>query len=77
LQPLNGNQQPDWSIQPRLAFAILVEFGGSGGRVSGPLAKKVAQELIDMFGPNLDIDTPLQVSEDFVPDSMNMVSEIP
>lgn len=77
LQPLDRNHQPDWFAQPRLAFAVIVEFGGSGGRVSGPLAKKVAQELIDMFGPDLDIDAPTQVSEHFVPDSINMVSEIP
>lgn len=77
LQPLDGNHQPDWSVQASLAFAVIVEFGGSGGRVSGPLAKEVAQELIDMFGPDLDFDAPLQVSENFVPDSVNMVSDTP
>jgi cell division protein FtsI/penicillin-binding protein 2 len=46
LQPLGADGQPDYSQQPKFAFAVLVEFGGSGGQVSGPLAKQVAAELL-------------------------------
>ncbi len=56
LQPLETSGQPDWSREPRIAFAVLVEFGGSGGRTSGPLAKRVAAELVDLFGPDLNVD---------------------
>ncbi|MFQ5495540.1 MAG: penicillin-binding transpeptidase domain-containing protein, partial [Phycisphaerae bacterium] len=45
LQPLGGDGQPDWSHAPRTAFAVLVEFGGSGGRTTGPLARRIAAEL--------------------------------
>ena len=58
LQRLGPDRQPDWSAEPRIAIAVLVEFGGSGGRTSGPLAKQVAMELIDLFGPDLDFDAP-------------------
>jgi hypothetical protein len=54
LQPLDDNRRPDWSRTPRIALAILVEFGGSGGRTSGPLAKSVAAELFNTLGPDLD-----------------------
>ena len=56
LQALDVAGLPDWSRTPRLAFAVLVEFGGSGGRTAGPLAKTVVAELLDVFGPALDID---------------------
>jgi hypothetical protein len=32
-----------------------VEFGGSGGRTSGPLAKEIAAVLLDALGPDLDV----------------------
>lgn len=47
LQPLDNQGQPDWDVTPRFAFAALIEFGGSGGRVSGPLAKRIARTLAD------------------------------
>ncbi len=47
LQPLSTDGQPDWTVTPRFAFAALVEFGGSGGRVTGPLAKRIARTLVD------------------------------
>ncbi len=53
LQPIDGDGMPDWSRQPRVAFAALVEFGGSGGRTSGPLAKRIASAVIDAFGDDL------------------------
>jgi len=56
LQRHDGTGQPDWSVQPRIAFTLLVEFGGSGGRVSGAAAKRVAAELLDVFGLDLDVD---------------------
>jgi len=58
LQAVDDHGLPDWSREPRLAFAVLVEFGGSGGRTSGPLARKVAAELLEVFGPNLDVESP-------------------
>jgi cell division protein FtsI/penicillin-binding protein 2 len=57
LQALDSAGQPDWSEEPRVAFAILVEFGGSGGRTSGPLAKTVAAELLNVFGPELQVQS--------------------
>lgn len=46
LQPLDGVGRPDWSRVPPLAFAILIEYGGSGGRVSGAMAPDVSRLLI-------------------------------
>ncbi len=56
LQSIGANGEPQWNAPPRIAFAVLVEYGGSGGRVSGPLAKRVAAELIDLYGTKLDVD---------------------
>jgi cell division protein FtsI/penicillin-binding protein 2 len=58
LQRLGRDGQPDWAAPPRVAFAVMIEFGGSGGRTSGPLAKRVAGELIDVLGPELNPDGP-------------------
>ena len=54
LQEKNAAGRPNWSRPPRVAFAVLVEFGGSGGRVTGPLARQVSEELIHALGPDLD-----------------------
>ncbi len=48
LQPLDGHGDPDWSREPQWAFAVLVEFGGSGGQTTGPLATRVAAELLNL-----------------------------
>lgn len=56
LQALDASGDPDWSQEPRIAFAVVVEFGGSGGRTSGPLARAVSGELIEVFGPDLRIN---------------------
>ena len=56
LQEIDSNGAPRWSAEPRVAFAVLVEFGGSGGRVSGPLARRVAETLVDVLGPELRAD---------------------
>jgi penicillin-binding protein 2 len=52
LQPLDASGAPDWTKEPPFAFAVLIEFGGSGGATSGPLAARVARELIDVLGLN-------------------------
>lgn len=56
LQKLDAFGQPDWTSTPSVAFAVLVEFGGSGGRTNGPLVKRLAQILVD-FG-FADADNP-------------------
>ncbi len=56
LQALDSSGAPDLSRAPRIAFAVLIEFGGSGGRVAGPVARRVAQTIIDVLGPDLDPD---------------------
>jgi hypothetical protein len=56
LQPTDGMGRPDWSAKAPIAFAVLIEYGGSGGRRSGPLAKQVAAELLSVLGPALDPD---------------------
>jgi len=58
LQEVDEYHQPIWSLEPRIAFAVLVEFGGSGGRTSGPLAKRIAAELLEVLGNELDVDAP-------------------
>ncbi len=73
LQSLDSYGNPDWSEQPKLAMAVLVEFGGSGGRTSGPLGKKIAGELIEMFGEELDVNAPMPISERFTPDVLDAV----
>jgi len=57
LQATNTDHQPDWAQPPRIAFSVLVEFGGSGGRVSGPIAREVAAEVLQVLGPDLDPDS--------------------
>jgi hypothetical protein len=51
LQALGADGHPDYVQTPRLAFAVLVEFGGSGGQVSGPLAREVAAECLRILIP--------------------------
>jgi cell division protein FtsI/penicillin-binding protein 2 len=55
LQARDPDGRPDWSREPKVAFAILVEFGGSGGRTTGPLAGDVSMALLDTFGTDLVI----------------------
>jgi len=54
LQAVDADHQPDWSLPSRVAFAVIVEFGGSGGRTSGPIARRIAATILDTFGPELD-----------------------
>ena len=54
LQRLDDSGRPDWTHESPVAFAVIVEFGGSGGRTSGPLARRVSETLIDVFGADLE-----------------------
>lgn len=58
LQPLGPDHRPDWRRTATTAFAVLLEYGGSGGRVSGPVARQVAGVLLDTLGADLDPDAP-------------------
>ncbi len=60
LQRIDAAGRPRYEVTPQVAFAVLVEFGGSGGRASGPIAKEVARVLIDVLGDELDPDAPVQ-----------------
>lgn len=56
LQEIDAGGRPNWTATPPLAFSVMVEFGGSGSRTTGPLAKRIAQTLLDVFGPELTVD---------------------
>jgi cell division protein FtsI/penicillin-binding protein 2 len=56
LQRVDGAGQPLLEQTPPVAFAVLVEFGGSGGRTTGPIARRIAQTLIDVLGPDLAVE---------------------
>jgi len=55
---------PDWSKTPHIAFVALVEFGGSGGRTSGPLAKKIASAVLERYGDDLEIAPVMPVTQE-------------
>lgn len=61
LQPLDSAGRPDWSQEAPIAFAVLVEFGGSGAQTSGPLAVQVAAELLNVLGPDLEAGKHVEV----------------
>ncbi len=63
LQARTPGGGPDWSRRPRIAFAALVEFGGSGGRTSGPLAKRISSTVLDVFGEELEIPPVIPVAQ--------------
>ena len=56
LQELDDLGEPVWDVEPKIAFAVLVEFGGSGGRVGGPVAKQIATTLLEVLGEDLTAD---------------------
>lgn len=58
LQRLDERGAPRYAETPRIAFVALVEFGGSGGRAAGPLARDTAAALIEMLGDDLNPDAP-------------------
>jgi penicillin-binding protein 2 len=49
LQEIDAQRRPVWSKTPRFAFALLIEFGGSGGRTGGPLARQIAHEILSVL----------------------------
>ncbi|MHC4066884.1 MAG: penicillin-binding transpeptidase domain-containing protein, partial [Planctomycetota bacterium] len=57
---LDSAGRPMFDVTPRIAFAVLVEFGGSGGRTSGPIAQQVARILRETLGDELDPGAPAQ-----------------
>lgn len=56
LAPAGAGGGVDTSRTPPIAFAVLVEFGGSGGRVSAPIGRQVALKIMELLGPDLDKD---------------------
>ncbi len=56
MQKADATGQPLWNQTPHIAFSVMVEFGGSGGRVSGAISQKVADVLLEILGPDLDPD---------------------
>lgn len=54
LQPKDAAGMPDWDAPSPIAIAVLLEFGGSGGRNSGPLCRDVAQRIISDFSQYVD-----------------------
>ncbi|GIK16920.1 MAG: hypothetical protein BroJett003_18840 [Planctomycetota bacterium] len=58
LQPRGAGEGPDWSRSSPVAFAVLLEFGGSGGRVSGPVAGEIARTVLEVLGPDLRTEAP-------------------
>lgn len=61
LQRRGADGRADWSKPSPIAFAVLVEFGGSGGQTSGPLAREIVATLLEVFGPELSVDHPRSV----------------
>jgi cell division protein FtsI/penicillin-binding protein 2 len=51
--PEGNNLKHAWFIgfapadKPTIAFAVMVEYGGSGGTVAGPIAKGVLDALVE------------------------------
>jgi len=54
LQAVDESGQPRLDEVPPIAFALLVEYGGSGGRTAGPIAKELATVIHEMLGDGLD-----------------------
>ena len=59
LQPKDASAMPDWDVPSPIAIAVLLEFGGSGGRNSGPLCRDIAQRIISDFSQYVDGRAPL------------------
>ncbi len=73
LQECDAAGQPLWDKKPSIAFAVMVEYGGSGGRVSGTIAQRVADVLLNVLGPDLDPD--FSTSTDRFRDGSEAVSD--
>ncbi len=57
LQPLDSTGRPDYQALPPIAFAVLIEFGGSGGHTTGPVAKEISRVIVEVLGNDLDPDS--------------------
>jgi cell division protein FtsI/penicillin-binding protein 2 len=55
LQPIDDAGRPQWSREPRIAFSLLIEFGGSGGRTAGPVAKRVSSVILETMSDELGL----------------------
>lgn len=53
IQPAKSGR-PEWRKPAHLAIAVLLEFGGSGGTVAGPLCRDVALRIVEQFPEYLD-----------------------
>mgnify|MGYP001559010717 CR=1 FL=1 len=53
LQPVDEAGRADLHRPAPIAFALLVEYGGSGGQTAGPTAKRMADAIFDVLGPLL------------------------
>ena len=56
LQRVGPDGRSLYDRTPPVAFTVLVEFGGSGGHVSGPIAREAAQIICATLGPDLEAD---------------------
>lgn len=74
LLPRSESGEPELDRIPRVAFAVLMEFGGSGGRVSGPAAAQVGRVLLNVLGPELNPDAPASFRLDVPPASTPAVA---
>ena len=54
LQRLGPDSRPRWQHPPRIALAVLLEFGGSGGRTAGPVCRDVARLILNEFPQLVD-----------------------
>ncbi len=61
LQPVDSYGRALHDQPPPIAFALVVEFGGSGGFTAGPIAKDVAAIICDHLGESLDPDQDVKV----------------
>ena len=63
LQPKGADGLPDWNAQARIAIAVLLEFGGSGGKASGPVCRDVAEMIIKEFPRYVAAQQPLAMRD--------------
>jgi len=54
-------------MEPWFSIAVLVEYGGSGGRVAGPIANQIAHALIaEGYLPNFGVDESIDDDAEFL-----------
>ncbi len=57
LQSVDVAGRPRYDVTPQIAFAALIEFGGSGGHTTGPVAKEISRAIVEVLGDELDPDS--------------------